>query len=155
KTYQRNRQIKYDGSYAVGRHILRYGTSFNAILGGGFAKFFGLEPMVRSIDDPQGNARAFANTDPFGPSGAANPGNWPVETIIMGNGQGFFTEKGSLGLPAGGQYDHRFTWYLGDQWKVKSNLTITAGLHYGRDTGRTDSDLASISALAQFDNQFF
>lgn len=155
KTYQENRQVKYDGSYTVGRNTLRYGSSFNAILGGGFAKFFGLQPMVRSVDDPSGNARAFANTNPFGPGGASNPGNWPVETILFGNGQGFFTELPGFGLPAGGQYDHRFTFYVGDQWKARSNLTITLGLHYGRDTGRTDSDLPSVAALAQFDNQFF
>jgi hypothetical protein len=155
KTYQENRQVKYDGSYTVGRHTLRYGSSFNAILGGGFAKFFGLQPMVRSVDDPSGNARAFANTNPFGPGGASNPGNWPVETILFGNGQGFFTELPGFGLPAGGQYDHRFTFYVGDQWKARSNLTITLGLHYGRDTGRTDSDLPSVAALAQFNNQFF
>jgi hypothetical protein len=155
KTYQENRQVKYDGSYTVGRHTLRYGSSFNAILGGGFAKFFGLQPMVRSVDDPSGNARAFANTNPLGPGGASNPGNWPVETILFGNGQGFFTELPGFGLPAGGQYDHRFTFYVGDQWKARSNLTITLGLHYGRDTGRTDSDLPSVAALAQFNNQFF
>lgn len=154
-TFQLNRQVKYDGSYTVGRHTLRYGSSFNAILGGGFAKFFALQPAVTSVDDPSGNARAFAAGNPFGPGGASNPLNWPVDTIIMGNGQGFSTERPEFGLPAGGQYDHRFEWYVGDQWKARHNLTLTLGLHYGRDTGRTDSDLPSVAALAQFDNQFF
>jgi hypothetical protein len=155
QTYQLDRQIKYDGSYTVGRHTLRYGTSFNAILGGGFAKFFALQPMVQSLDDPGGASRAFANTDPFGPGGDSNPLNWPVTTILFGNGQGFSTERSAFGLPAGGQYDHRFDWYVGDQWKVRQNLTLTLGLHYGRDTGRTDSDLAGVTALAQFNNQFY
>jgi hypothetical protein len=153
QTYQLDRQIKYDGSYAFGRHTLRYGTSFNAILGGGFAKFFALQPMVQSVDNVA--AEAFANADPYGPGGDTNPLNWPVNTILFGNGQGFSTERPGFGLPAGGQYDHRFDWYVGDQWKVRSNLTLTLGLHYGRDTGRTDSDLPSVSALAQFDNQFY
>ena len=155
QTYQLDRQIKYDGSYTFGRHTLRYGTSFNAILGGGFAKFFALQPMVQSLDDPSGASRAFANTDPFGPGGDSNPLNWPVTTILFGNGQGFSTERAAFGLPAGGQYDHRFDWYVGDQWKVRQNLTLTLGLHYGRDTGRTDSDLPGVTALAQFDNQFY
>ena len=155
KTFQEDRQIKYDGSYTLGRHTLRYGTSFNAILGGGFAKFFALQPMVQSVDDSAGASRAFANANPFGPGGASNPLNWPVTTILMGNGQGFSTERSGFGLPAGGQYDHRFDWYVGDQWKVRSNLTLTLGLHYGRDTGRTDSDLPPVSALAQFNNQFY
>ena len=153
QTYQRDLQIKYDGSYTVGRHTLRYGTSFNKILGGGFAKFFALQPMVQSVFNTANEA--FANTNPFGPGGAGNPGNWPVVTILMGNGNGFSTETPGFGLPAGGQHDNRFEAYFGDQWKFRSNLTITAGLHYGRDTGRTDSDLPSVAALAQFDNQFF
>jgi hypothetical protein len=152
-TYQSDKQIKYDGSFTFGRHTLRYGSAFNRIEGGGFAKFFGLQPMVQSVFNPQNEA--FANTDPFGPGGATNPGNWPVNTIVMGNGQGFFTEQSGFGLPAGGQHDNRFEIYFGDQWKFRPNLTITLGLHYGIDTGRADSDLPSISALSQFDNQFF
>jgi hypothetical protein len=153
ETFQRDLQTKYDGSYTFGRHTLRYGTSFNKILGGGFAKFFALQPMVQSVFNTANEA--FANTNPFGPGGASNAGNWPVSTILMGNGQGFSTETPGFGLPAGGQHDNRFEAYFGDQWKFRTNITITAGLHYGRDTGRTDSDLASVAPLAQFDNQFF
>jgi hypothetical protein len=152
-TFQEDRQVKYDGSYTLGNHVLRYGAAYNGILGGGFAKFFAVQPMVLSVFNAANEA--FANTSPFGPGGASNPGNWPVDTILMGNGQGFSTERPGFGLPAGGQYDHRFEAYIGDQWKVRHNLTVTAGLHYGRDTGRLDSDLAPIPALANFDNQFF
>lgn len=152
-TFQTNHQIKYDGSYTIGRHTLRYGSTFNHILGGGFAKFFGLQPMVQSISNDAN--RAFANTNPFGPGGASNPLNWPVDTILMGNGQGFSTEIPQFGLPGSGQHDNRFEIYIGDQWKARSNLTITLGLHYGRDTGRSDSDLPGVAELAQFDNQFF
>jgi hypothetical protein len=153
KTYQSDTQIKYDGSYTKGRHTIRYGTSFNHILGGGFAKFFALQPMVQSVFNSANEA--FANTSTFGPGGASNPGNWPVNTILFGNGQGFSTETPGFGLPAGGQHDNRFEAYIGDQWKFRSNLTITLGLHYGRDTGRADSDIPAISALAQFDNQIY
>jgi hypothetical protein len=152
-TFQSDRQIKYDGSYTIGRHTLRYGTGFNHILGGGFAKFFALQPMVQSVSNTDNEA--FANTNPFGPGGASNPLNWPVDTILFGNGQGFSTEIPQFGLPGSGQHDNRFEAYVGDQWKFRSNLTITVGLHYGRDTGRSDSDLAGVPALAQFDNQFF
>jgi hypothetical protein len=152
-TFQTDHQLKYDGSYTFGKHILRYGISYNHILGGGFAKFFALQPMVQSVDNTANEA--FANTDPFGPGGASNPGNWPIDTILFGNGQGFSTERPQFGLPGGGQYDNRIEWYVGDQWKFRPNLTITVGVHYGHDTGRTDSDLPSISALAQFNNQIY
>ena len=155
KTFQTNKQVKYDGSYTFGRHTIRYGTSYNDIQGGGFAKFFGLEPAVISVDDVNGTARTFAAAGHFGPGGVDNPLNWPVTTVIFGNGQGFFTEQKGFGLPAGGQHDHRFSFYLGDQWKVRQNLTVTAGLHYAHDTGRTDSDLGPQPALAQFDNQLY
>src|ERR1700722_1427877 len=153
KTYQSDTQIKYDGSYTKGRHTFRYGSSFNHILGGGFAKFFALQPMVQSVFNASNEA--FANLSNFGPGGASNPGNWPVNTIVFGNGQGFSTETPGFGLPAGGQHDNRFEAYFGDQWKFRSNLTITLGLHYGRDTGRTDSDIAPISDLTQFNNQIY
>jgi hypothetical protein len=39
-TYQSNKQFKYDGSFTIGSHVLRYGIGVNRILGGGFAKFF-------------------------------------------------------------------------------------------------------------------
>lgn len=155
KTFQTNKQVKYDGSYTFGRHTIRYGTSYNDIQGGGFAKFFGLEPAVISVDDSSSTNRSFAAADHFGPGGASNPLNWPVTTVIFGNGQGFFTEKSGFDLPAGGQHDHRFSFYVGDQWKARQNLTITVGVHYAHDTGRTDTDLGPQPALAQFDNQFY
>lgn len=152
QTFQEDRQIKYDGSFTKGRHTFRYGTSYNGILGGGFAKFFALQPMVQSVFNPADQVVAAAG--PFA-GGASNPLNWPISTILFGNGQGFSTERPGFNLPAGGQYDHRFDFYVGDQWKLKSNLTVTLGLHYGRDTGRTDSDIPPVAALAQFDNQFY
>jgi hypothetical protein len=66
----------------------------------------------------------------------------------VGNGQGFNTLDPALGFPAGGLGpDNRLGIYLGDAWKVKSNLTLTLGLRYDRDTGRTDSDLPAIPEI--------
>jgi hypothetical protein len=147
-TGQHNTQIKYDGSFAFGRHILTYGVGFNRLVGGGFASFFGLGPeiYVPSVDE---SLQAEADTGPF-PGGRTNPLNYPAQLVIMGNGQGFFTEKPALGYPAGGQFDNRVEWYISDQWKMKPNLMVTLALRYVRDTGRSDSDLAPIDAIDQW-----
>jgi len=150
KTYQSNKQFKYDGTKVSGSHIIRYGVGVNRILGGGFASFFGLAPAVRSNVDVAGNNLAFANANHFGPGGASNPLNWPVHRIQLGNGQGCFTEIAEFGQDCGGQFDTRFQAYVGDTWKLRPNLTVTAGLRYNRDTGRSDSDLPAIQALNDF-----
>ncbi len=147
QTYQSNKQGKYDGSFTFGSHNLRYGIGVNRILGGGFAKFFGVAPAVGSILGS--STEAFAASGPF-PGGINNPLNYPVQNVLMGNGQGFFTDLPQFGFPAGGQFDTRFAWYAGDSWKATKRLTITYGVHYVRDTGRSDSDLAAIPALNQF-----
>lgn len=153
KTFQSNKQIRYDGSKVYRSHTFRYGISFNRILGGGFAKFFGIAPSVNANNDI--TSVTFADNScgagtPCFPGGSANPLNYPADTIIMGNGQGFFTERAGFGLPAGGQSDNRFAWYVGDVWKVWPSFTMSLGLRYVRDTGRTDSDLAPIPALNLF-----
>jgi hypothetical protein len=146
-TIQTNHQIKYDGSKVVGKHIFRFGGGFNHIQGGGFAKFLGLAPAVGA---PLNACVSPACADP------SNPLDYPVQNVILGNGQGFSTENSAFGLPAGGLGpDNRLGAYFGDSWKLRPNLTITAGLRYVRDTGRTDSDLAGIPELAQFNNQFY
>jgi len=148
-TPQSDKQIRYDGAKTIGKHILRYGVDFNHIQGGGFAKAFGLAPQIitnqnqfRGIDDT-----AFAATGPF-PGGASNPLNYPVETVILGNGQGFSTTQPAFGFPAGGLGpDNRLGLYIADTWKMFPNFTVNLGLRYDRDTGRTDSDLPAQTYL--------
>jgi hypothetical protein len=141
-TPQANREFKYDGSKAVHSHILRYGVSFNHIQGGGFADFFGIAPRVTWTETTAN--RNFADLGPF-PGGDTNPLNYPVQNFRVGNGLGFNTEKPAFGFPAGGLGpDNRVGLYIGDSWKVIPNFTVTYGLRWDRDTGRTDSDLAAI-----------
>jgi hypothetical protein len=143
QTYQSDHQIKYDGSRALGAHILRYGGGWNRIMGGGFASFLKLGPAV--------SAEASACS---GTCGATNPLNYPANTVQLGNGVGYATEVPAFGFPAGGTGpDNRLSAYIGDAWKIKPNLTLNYGLRYVRDTWRSDSDLGPISALYQFDNQ--
>jgi hypothetical protein len=138
KTYQQNTQIKYDGSKTIRSHILRYGFGYNHIQGGGFAKFFGIAPTINS------DANALGQCSTVNPA-ACDPLNYPVGFVIFGNGQGFSSEKPAFGLLAGGLGpDNRIQWYVGDSWKMRPNLTVSFGLRYVHDTGRTDSDLAPI-----------
>ena len=148
-TMQSDHQLKYDGSKVLGKHIFRFGGGWNHIQGGGFAKFLGLAPAV-------GASLAACGQNPSVCTNPADPLKYPVQNVILGNGQGFSTENSAFGLPAGGLGpDNRISAYFGDSWKLRPNLTITAGLRYVRDTGRTDSDLAGIPELNQFNNQFY
>ncbi len=144
-TPQSDKQIKYDGSKTVGKHILRYGIDYNHIQGGGFAKFFSLSPYV--VTNIAGGDQAFAAAGPY-PGGASNPLNYPVDVAIVGNGQGYSTTQPAFGFPAGGLGpDNRLGAYIADTWKVLPNFTVNLGLRYVRDTGRTDSDLPGIPQL--------
>jgi hypothetical protein len=148
QTYQSDHQIKYDGSRALGAHILRYGGGFNHIFGGGFASFLKLGPAVSALTTDCSTATCLA--DP------ANPLAYPASTVALGNGQGYASEIPAFGFPAGGSGpDNRISFYAGDAWKLRPNLTLTYGLRYVRDSGRTDSDLGPIADLYQFDNQYY
>jgi hypothetical protein len=144
QTFQSNKQIKYDGSKVWGAHVFRFGIGYNNINGGGFASFFGIAPLdfISSGTGP-------VNLITGATTGAVNdPTAYPFLQAILGNGQGFFTERPNFGLPGGGQHDNRLQWYVGDSWKWRPNFTVTYGLRYNRDTGRSDSDLASIPCSA-------
>jgi hypothetical protein len=149
-TPQSDHQVKYDGGKAIGTHILRYGGGYNHLQGGGYAGFL--------ADGPAVNASASACTGICLtlPGGAGNALNYPAQNVLLGNGQGYETEKPAFGFPFGGLGpDNRISFYVGDSWKIRPNLTVSYGLRYVRDTGRTDSDLAPIPALNQYDNQFY
>ncbi|HXZ14000.1 MAG TPA: carboxypeptidase regulatory-like domain-containing protein [Candidatus Sulfotelmatobacter sp.] len=164
QTFQTDRQIKYDGSKTWGSHIIRYGASFNVLRGGGGAFFSSITPNVFPIgsaaeinaatpcamENPPvmgcGVNDVFTCSD--GSMGAACPLNYPVDAAVLGNGLGFGTEIPAFNEPAGGTpTDYRLGTYIGDSWKIKPNLTMTYGLRYVRDTGRSDDDLPPLAAL--------
>jgi hypothetical protein len=149
-TIQSDHQIKYDGSKVWGSHIIRYGAGYNYIHGWTFSDFFGLNAQVRNFGgiDPAVAAGGAGLTCPGGQTGVNCPLNYLPDLAIVGNGQGSFTEKSAFGKPSGGLGpDNRLSFYLGDSWKIKPNLTATYGLRYVRDTFRSDSDLAAIPQL--------
>lgn len=149
-TLQSNHQLKYDGSKAWGSHIIRYGIAYNHLHGGGFANFSSITPNVFPNTNDAALASAATGTFvcPNGTTGASCPLNFSPDNILLGNGLGFSSELPAFGYQFGGEGpDDRLGAYFGDSWKIKPNLTMTYGVRYVRDTGRTDSDLPPLPAL--------
>ena len=147
ETPQSDHQFKYDGSRIWGSHIFRYGFAYNHIHGGGFASFFANAPLALNFGGIDPNANL---TCPGGQTGDSCPLNYTADELLIGNGEGYSSEKPAFGQPFGGNGpDNRVAFYVGDSWKIKSNFTLQYGVRYVRDTGRTDSDLPAITALNQ------
>ncbi|MGC1128927.1 MAG: carboxypeptidase regulatory-like domain-containing protein [Candidatus Acidiferrales bacterium] len=153
-TLQRNLQFKYDGSRILGSHIIRYGAAYNRILGGGYASFFGISPLVEDAQytgDPYDSYVGALVTCPGGQTDVSCPLNYTPDVAIIGNGLGYSSEKPGFGYPFGGQGpDNRLGLYIGDSWKVRPNLTFLYGVRYVRDTGRTDSDLNTLGVVNEY-----
>jgi hypothetical protein len=144
-TIQSSKEIGYGGGRTLGPHTFHFGFEVNWIDSLVFANLFGLEPQVSA--DTGAASTAFAATGPF-PGGANNPLNYPVDSVALGNGFGCFSAKSAFGSRCGGWGDTRIQAYAADQWKLLPNLTISYGVSYVRDTGRTDSDLPAIPCSA-------
>jgi len=141
---QSNYQAKYDGTKTLGRHIIRYGFNFNHIPLFGFVPFCSLAPCL--FTNVGASEEAFAQAGPF-PGGNANPLNYPVEYVSVSNGLGHYSPSPGLGMRAGAFFPNRLGLYVGDSWKWKKNITLSYGLRYVRETGRTNSDYPAIPQL--------
>jgi len=139
QTFQSDKQLRYDGTWTKGAHNIKFGGEMNRILNGGFAAFYG-----PSLYTDFGGGNELANCN--GVAGAAPcPGN-PTEgyfasLFVIGNGNGYFSERPGFGLPGGGDPSWRFGAYVADTWKVKPSLTVTAGVRWSVDTDRANQDL--------------
>jgi hypothetical protein len=149
QTYQTDRQIKYDGSKLLGAHILRYGVAYNRLRGGGLFSFSAITANVSPIGSTTeiNNAMNGPFACPGSITGASCPLNYPVDNVTLGNGEECDTEIPAFNAPCSGTPpDNRLGLYVGDSWKIKPNLTVTYGVRYVRDTGRSDSDLPALPA---------
>ena len=141
---QSDHQVKYDGSKTLGSHVIRYGFNFNRIGAAAWAPLQRLAPFLSTnVGDSE---EAIAQNGPF-PGGDTNPLNYPVEFVQVSNGLGYFTPFQGLGLSAGSISFHRFAAYLGATSKWKKDLTLTYGVRYAREPGRSDSVFPPIPQL--------
>ena len=142
-TYQSNHEYKYDGSRVFGKHIVRYGVTYNHIVGGGFAAFI-TYPQVGTTSVCLAGSGNNCQT-------SSDPTAYPAQSVFLGNGVGFSNPFPSFGNPGGRLGpDNRIEAYVGDGWKVTHNLTLTYGLRYVRDTGRVDTNLGPEPTLNQW-----
>jgi hypothetical protein len=144
-TYQQNRQTKYDASWVKGHHSIQFGVEYNRVDEAGFASFFGLGPRV---------AARFSSgvaAVPFNADGAADPLNYSVNSIFLGNGLGAGSEKSALGFPHGGFINNRFGVYVHDTWRMTRNFTLNGGLRYDFDDGLSNADLVRAPLIGTFD----
>lgn len=150
---QSDHQIKYDGSKILGPHIIRYGFSFNRIAAAGNAPLGSLAPTlstnagISEMDFAAAGTFACTATNGATVTGASCPLNYPVEVVSVSNGLGYVTPFSGLGLPAGSFFYHRLGAYLGMSLKLKRNLTVSYGVRYAREPGRSDSQFHAIPEL--------
>ncbi len=147
---QSNHQIKYDGSRITGSNIIRYGFTFNRIVAAGSVPFQALAPFLLTnvgISEESFAANSCGAGSPCFPGGISNPLNYPVESVNVGNGLGYFSPFPGLGLPAGSFFYNRLAGYVGASSKLKRNFTFTYGVRYAREPGRSDSQFPAIPQL--------
>src|SRR5258706_3812117 len=159
QTIQRDLFGRYDGSTPYrDYHTLRFGGAIHRITQGDFYAPGNFGPSVTSSNGIDvmtaiNSNPTFPPLVPGDPKGAAdNPLNYPVGTITIFNGLGNFSERSAFNRATGAHSDTRVELYAADTFKLYPNLSIFVGANYVRDTGRTNSDLASIPELALFGN---
>ena len=144
-TFQTDKQFRYDGTWTKGVQTFKFGFDMNRLASGGFAAFYG-PSLYTVLTATPGN---LVGTNP------ADPTAYVASLYVIGNGNGFFSERPGFGLVGGLDPSWRFAAYAADTWKASQSLTLTAGLRWSVDTDRANQDLAtplcsSVATAQQF-----
>jgi hypothetical protein len=156
KVVQSNWEAKYEGTrpfFFHGPHTLNFGGGLDRISVAALTSGGSLAPTITgsaSLANIQAitssGTSAFPSLVSGDPIGATdNPLNYPVSGIVINNGLPFSSENGAFGYAGGGHQDTRLSGFIGDTWKFRPNLTMSGGVSYVRDTGRTDSDISAVT----------
>ena len=125
QTFQDNHQVKYDGSWVAGSHVLRYGVDYTRFLLGGFANFSGPMTFNGLANTSSNTTNCLDPDDPF---------TCRLSDFLLGPDNGFFTAVPAHGYDFGGRKNNRFAWYAGDQWRIRPNFTLNYGVRWTYDT---------------------
>jgi hypothetical protein len=128
-TYQNNYQNSYEGSYLAGKHMLRYGFDIRRIILGGFANFAGPTQVTGTYDSDTVAALKARGAN------LQDPTEYPLEYFSMGPANGFFNLAPAHGLPHGGHFITRPSWFVQDSFKARRNLSVNFGLRWQWDSG--------------------
>lgn len=142
RNYQSNMQFRYDASHISGPHQFHFGGAYDRVTTGRLAPLYSTVPVLSD----QGSVPLPAGV--FGSGGlASDPSAYPVQWAYLSNGQDYQSEKSVFDLSRGGLIDNQFSLYGADTWKLTSNLTLSYGVHWVRDTVPNNSDLGAIKQL--------
>ncbi len=113
---QHNTEVKYDGDLQLGRHTLSFGADLTYWI-------LGTDYPLR-LNSPE------LDSDSYLGAGLTDPTAFPLTSISMGNGLGYYTVQGALGFPHGAFPEWRPAAYIHDAWKASRTVTINAGVRY-------------------------
>ncbi len=131
-------EVRYDGGFSFGRHVLRWGGLVNVIRVNWFDGLWGDAPEIDVLVDA---AQASCGSDIL---------CYRVSSATIGNGLGFYTEVPSQGQPHGGIKNTRVHWYVADSWRVTSRLVVNAGLRWVYEPGPDIPDIKKPALLDDF-----
>jgi hypothetical protein len=130
-TFQNRNQFRDDMTYSAGAHTVRFGGNYERSSLTGLFVF--ASPGRIRIFEPAGGL----NTE-------EDFLNAPVRDISMGIGSPVLP----FNTPEGKTINHRFQFYVNDNWKITNRFTLNAGLAYRYDNNLWNHDQTRPSIIA-------
>ncbi len=133
---QHNDEVKYDGDIQIGRHTLAFGVDLTYWI-------LGTDYPLR-LNSPE------LDSDSYLGQGLTDPTQFPLVSISLANGLGYYTVPGALGFPHGAFPEWRPAGYIHDVWKATPTLTLNAGLRYVFFSGQFAPEINHPALLDSF-----